>query len=670
MRRPGKGCINGTFRRERLGALATFNGVSSPGHASEYRPDIDGLRALSIGAVVIYHAFPEVLRSGFVGVDIFFVISGFLIGGLISAELAAGTFRFQRFYARRVRRLYPALALVLGFTVWVGWNVMTPDEFRLLGRHVLAASLFVSNFPLMGEIGYFDPEGHSKPLLHLWSLGIEEQFYLLWPALAVLTRRSRRGFLAMTVVVALVTFVLNVASPSPAEAFYAPWTRFWELTAGVLVAHLPWRASAPARTIACAAGLVMIVVAASIDLPGFPGWWAALPVAGAALVIASGPDTVPSRWLLASRPAVFVGKISYPLYLWHWPLLAFTWIACGAFPSRSLVCAMVAASIVLAWLTYVLVEKPVRFGIRSRWLIAGLVLPVAALGVTGLAILKLDGIPDRRVVADNRSLFEDVRIPLDTRTSDGSCARTYGIDAREPYVCLVNSDRPEMLVIGDSVSMAFHAAIKSGAVRTPAVLLGTYSTLWAEPGCVTSEPLESWSHGNLVCQRALRDALAILDRTPSIKAVVVAPFSDNPFFDDPGRLRALGAAVLKRGKRLILVAAPPAFYHAPEGCRPRHIDVAGIDLTAPSDSQSCREPRSNVERTVRRQHTAFARMAREDPRVELFESLPVFCDAENCYQSGDGGPYYWSWGHLNNRGSARLLEAFLPWLRHVLGNGL
>jgi peptidoglycan/LPS O-acetylase OafA/YrhL len=619
--------------------------------------------------VVIYHAFPEVLRSGYVGVDVFFVISGFLIGGLISAELAAGTFSFARFYARRVRRLYPALILVLGFTVWVGWNVMTPDEFSLLGRHVLAASLFISNFPLMGEIGYFDPEGHSKPLLHLWSLGIEEQFYLLWPALAVLTRRSRRAFLTMTVVVALVTLILNVTSPSPAEAFYAPWTRFWELTVGVLVAHLPWRAGPRARTIACTLGLAMIGLAAVIELPGFPGWWAVLPVAGAALVIASGPDTLPGRRLLASRPAVFVGKISYPLYLWHWPLLAFTWIACGSFPSKSLICAMVVLAVGLAWLTYALVETPIRFRIRSRWLITALVLPVVALGVLGLAILKLDGISDRRVVADNRSLFEDVRIPLATRLSDGSCATMYSIDAPEPYVCQVNSDRPEMLIIGDSVSMAFHAAIKTGTVQAASVLVGTYSTFWAEGGCVTSEALETWARGSLLCQRAMRDALAILDRTPSIKAVIVPTFSENPFFNDPGRLRALQAALLERGKRLILVATPPAFYHTPQGCRPRRISLAGIDVTAPSDIESCREERWTIERTVRRQQAVFTEITREDPKVRLFESLPAFCDKDTCFQWDDAGPLYWSWGHLNDRGSARLLNTFLPWLRQVLAGG-
>jgi len=643
---------------------------SHHGAASDYRPDIDGLRAVSILAVVIYHAFPEFLAAGFVGVDVFFVISGYLIGGLISAELAAGTFRFSRFYARRVRRLFPALLLVLAFTVLVGWNVMSPDEFRLLGRHVEAAALFISNFPLMGEIGYFDPDGHSKPLLHLWSLGIEEQFYAVWPLLTLLTWRNRRTFLLMTVAVTIATFALSVTSTAPAVAFYAPWTRFWELTTGVLVAHLPagaaqpWRDARLVRTMACAAGLALIVIAALFaDLAVFPGWWAAVPVCGAALVIASGPDTALSRWVLSCRPMVQIGKISYPLYLWHWPLLAFTWIAWGRFAPKHVVCLMVAASFVLAWLTYSLVEKPVRFGRWSRRAVSLCVPLMAVLGITGFAIMTLDGISDRRVVQENRALFEDVRTPTQTRTSDGSCAKSYGIEARGDYVCQVNSPRPEMLIIGDSISMAFHSAIKEGVVAADAVLVATTGPSWGEAGCVTTEALETWAQGGRNCQRAVRDALTILDRTPSIRFFVIAPFAANPFFNDPGRLRALRDAVLKRGRKVVYVGAPPGFFHPPEGCRPRRISFLGLDLSGPGDMLSCRDMRSRGDLTVRFQRPVFREVARETPGNPLFDALPLFCDSDFCYQSDDRGPLYWSWGHLNERGSARLLNTFLPWLR-------
>ncbi len=648
------------------------------GSHAAYRPDIDGLRAVSILAVVLFHAFPRVLGSGYVGVDVFFVISGYLIGGLITAELAAGTFRFSTFYARRVRRLFPALILVLAFVVFVGWHMMFSDEFRLLGRHVMAAALFISNFPLMGEIGYFGPDVRGKPLLHLWSLGIEEQFYLVWPILSVLTRQSRRTFLFVTLAVAVVSLALSVTSAEPGLAFYQPWTRFWELAVGVMVAHLPadlsarWRAQGGVRALACALGLALILgVVVLPDLKGFPGWWAVVPVAGAALVIASGPDTFLSRWFLASRPMVFIGKISYPLYLWHWPLLAFAWIGCGAFPPTGLILILVAASFVLAWLTYVLVERPARFGASSTRVVRICVPLMIALGTFGVVTMMLDGMPGRRVDLENRALAENLRLPRATRLSDGSCETAYGITTDDSYTCQVRSSQsggqPVMLIMGDSIAMAFNSAISAGLASAPAVLVATTSPNWVETGCLTDDPLEAWSAGGLHCQKVIGAVLSILDKTPSIKAVVVPTFSDNPFFDNPARLRRLQEAVTRRGRKLVLVAAPPAFYHEPAGCWPRQVEIAGVDLTAPRDIDSCQESRANIEQTLKRQHDVFAQMARDTPGVvTLFESVPVFCDATLCYQSDDRGPLFWSWGHVNERGSSRLLGSFLPWLQQTV----
>jgi peptidoglycan/LPS O-acetylase OafA/YrhL len=644
-------------------ALAKSGITSATGVHAAYRPDIDGLRAVSILAVVLYHAFPKVLGSGYIGVDVFFVISGFLIGGLISAELAAGTFSFARFYTRRIRRLFPALILVVAFVLLVGWHMMFAEEFRLLGRHAFAASLFVANFPPMGEIGYFDREGHSKPLLHLWSLGIEEQFYFVWPVLAMLTRRSRRLFLVMTVVLAIASLALNVTSPAPGLAFYQPWTRFWELAVGVLVAHLPLRLSARWRDVCCIVGLALIVGVATADaLKGFPGWWTTLPVAGAALVIASGPDTIVSRWVLASPPMVFVGKISYPLYLWHWPLLAFTWVACGSFPPAYLIQIMVAASFVLAWFTYRFVETPARFGLSAKRVVRICVPAMVVLGAFGFVTMTLDGIPARQVVQENLALAADTRPPLQTRSSDGSCSTPYGIAREQNVICQLSVASPTMLVIGDSVAMAFYSAISAKRVAADAALIATTSPNWVEPGCLASGPLEPWSGGNLICQRVMRDALSILDRTPSIKVVVVPTFSDNPYFNNVERLRQLQDAVAKRGRQLVYVAAPPGFYHPPEGCRPRHVEIMGINLTAPRDMDSCQEARPLIEATLKFQHDIFVDAARGAAGVVIFESVPVFCDATTCFQSDERGPLYYAWGHINERGSMRLLNAFLPWL--------
>jgi peptidoglycan/LPS O-acetylase OafA/YrhL len=656
--------------------LVISKSTLATGRHGGYRADIDGLRAVSILAVVLYHAFPQSLGSGYIGVDVFFVISGYLIGGLVTGELADGSFSFARFYARRVRRLFPALIIVLAFVLVVGWHMMFPEEFYLLGRHVLAAALFVSNFQPMGEIGYFGTDAHSKPLLHLWSLGIEEQFYLVWPVLAVLTRRSRRLFLFLTAAAVVVSLGLSITSDAPSIAFYEPWTRFWELAVGVLAAHLPddiatrWRRAAGLRDVACAVGLGMILgTAMAPDLNGFPGAWATLPVGGAVLVIASGPDTFIGRRVLASRPLVFIGKISYPLYLWHWPLLAFTWIACGSFPPLYLVQIMVVASFVLAWLTYVLVERPTRFLLPARGVVALCIPLMILLGIAGAMIRTFDGVPDRRVVLENMQLAADIRPPLSTTMSNGSCEKPYGIHAAQDFACQVSSPQPVMLVIGDSIAMAFHSAITLGLVSADSAFVATPSPNWAAPGCLTTGPLEAWSKGDLLCQRVVRDALLILDKTPSIKVVVVPTFSDSPFFDDPDRLRALQDAVVGRGRKLVYVAAPPAFFRPPEGCRPRHVEIAGMDLTAPSDIGSCQEARTLIEKTLQKQHDIFSKMAAATSGVVLFETLPAFCDSTTCYQSDSAGPLYWSWGHVNARGSVRLLASFLPWLKsNVLVN--
>ena len=203
-----------------------------------YRGDIDGLRAVAVLLVVAFHAFPRKVPGGFTGVDIFFVISGFLITSLILRSKESGDFSFMDFYARRIKRIFPALIVVLAACLAVGWVVMFPGEFRDLGKHAAAGAGFVANFSFLQEAGYFDITADQKPLLHLWSLGIEEQFYIVWPLLIVLVWRWKNGPLAMAVLICLGSFVWNVALTkiNRSQAFYLPFTRFWELMIGCIVA--------------------------------------------------------------------------------------------------------------------------------------------------------------------------------------------------------------------------------------------------------------------------------------------------------------------------------------------------------------------------------------------------------------------------------------------------
>jgi len=367
-----------------------------------YRADIDGLRAIAVLCVVAFHAFPARLQGGFVGVDVFFVISGFLISSIIFSGLAQGTFRFSEFYVRRIKRIFPALVVLLASCYALGWFVLLAAEFQQLGKHVLGSAVFASNVVLWSEAGYFDASADLKPLLHLWSLGIEEQFYILWPLLAYLAFRRRIPLLTLILSIVAVSFAANLATIAahPVATFYLPFTRFWELLAGCALARVDSTAAASrsrnTNNIMAFSGIALIVGAAvALDKNvAFPGWWALLPTAGAVLIIAAGSGAWFNRNVLARRWVVAVGLISYPLYLWHWPLLSFARILAITPPSRGLRIAAVLAGFVLAALTYKLVEKPIRHrpGLRTPVV---LFLLAAVLAGVGAETLRRDGLPSR-----------------------------------------------------------------------------------------------------------------------------------------------------------------------------------------------------------------------------------------------------------------------------------
>jgi peptidoglycan/LPS O-acetylase OafA/YrhL len=370
-----------------------------------YRADIDGLRAVAVLSVVTFHAWPTMLPSGFIGVDIFFVISGFLISSIIFKAVDQDSFSFKDFYSRRIKRIFPALGLVFVACLSMGWFALFADEYKMLGKHVASGAVFISNFTLLKESGYFDPAAELKPLLHLWSLGIEEQFYIVWPLLVYAAAKLRINLLVTTILLAVLSFGLNIGriDAHVVQTFYSPITRIWELMLGALLAYITLYSSEQYRLITkkfanCIAitGLVLIVMALSLlnDTKLFPGWWAALPTVGGVLLIAAGPSAWVNRKVLASHPLVFIGLISYPLYLWHWPLLSFLRIIESSDPSPFLVFIAVLISVLLAWLTYFLVEKRIRHH-SSSWVVIGLVIAVAISGCIGKVIQRKDGLPDR-----------------------------------------------------------------------------------------------------------------------------------------------------------------------------------------------------------------------------------------------------------------------------------
>ena len=369
----------------------------------QYRKDIDGLRAVAVLSVVLFHADESVLTGGFVGVDIFFVISGFLICRIIAQELAEDRFSILGFYERRARRILPALTAVIIFSILAGLLLYLPGDLRQLGQAVVASALFVSNFHFMTEVNYFAAPLESYSLLHLWSLAVEEQFYIITPIIMIMVYRFRpsllAGLLALLSLISLIVSILLV-DLYPKGAFYMLPSRFWEMglgaVLGITMAKFPGRAMAHSASIT--GGLL---IAGSILLihngPPFPGLMAVPPVVGAALVIWAGPEGAFNR-LLSTTPAVMVGLISYSLYLWHWPILSLAKYYFIDDLTLAQTAIALAASFLAAYLSYRFVEQPFRRPSSDRTvkkILLGAGATIAALSIAGTTLTVQKGFPGR-----------------------------------------------------------------------------------------------------------------------------------------------------------------------------------------------------------------------------------------------------------------------------------
>lgn len=436
-----------------------------PSQHPNYRPDIDGLRALAVLMVVGFHAFPGIMHGGFIGVDVFFVISGFLISSILINDLQNRSFSFLSFYSRRTRRLFPSLILVLLFCYLFGWVDLLPDEFALLGKHIAGGAGFIDNLLFWREIGYFDQSAELKPLLHLWSLGVEEQFYLMFPVLIWLAsgkRWEQQIFLSLFVISFSLCILLSFTSPS--SAFFLPITRLWEFLLGYFVAKLttrnqnrlidflPSRWSSPLPII----GLILLGSGFFILRPTnvFPGFWALLPVLGTTLLIGTHSQSWIHKTMLSNPLLVKIGLISYPLYLWHWPLLSFTHIMQGATPSPFIRLIAVGLAFILAWLTYRWIESPIRHNKNIKptvWL----VISMFVIGLAG-AITSLEkGFPDR--FPEKYRQIQELFKRTDNATPE--CIKKFG-GGGNAY-CQIGDigKEPTAILIGDSHAGHFFAGL-------------------------------------------------------------------------------------------------------------------------------------------------------------------------------------------------------------------
>ena len=668
----------------------------------KYRPDIDGLRAVAVLAVVAFHAFPRWMPGGFVGVDIFFVISGYLISTILLENLARDTFSFTTFYMRRIRRIFPALAVVLAASFAFGWYSLFADEFRQLGKHMAGGAGFVANILLWKEAGYFDTASELKPLLHLWSLGIEEQFYLLWPLLLWLVWKRKFNVLTVIALLLVASFAANLyrIGRAPTAVFYSPHTRFWELLAGSLLAWLVVNRSSVAENLrrTCDRWLARIMYREApandgrtlenvLSLAGFallavsfwkitkstvfPGAWAAVPVMGAFCVIAAGQHAWLNRVLLANRVAVFFGLISFPLYLWHWPLLAFARIIEGDTPARGVRIAAVLTAIVLAWLTWRFIERPLRFGGNGKTKAIALAVTVAILGCVGYATYRMDGFPER--AANQSHLTSQLGWGGDQNLHDNFCLR-HIYNSRAAFCRLTpNQPNPAIALIGDSMAWQyFHGLDKLAQQHGAGVLTLNYANCSSFLG-FTISPQSDPRLDSHHCQQVTDMALALTRDTPSVKTVVFShshyhwPDTESRFLHDPppehndaaytryiqDNLRRTLSALLAQDKHIVYVVNSAGFSFPPANCIARRF--------FPPKRAICAEPREEwLTHGDARLRAAIDGVLAEFPQVRRFDLAGAICDEKRCWAMKDGKLLYHDEAHLSHDGSDFVAEKLWP----------
>jgi peptidoglycan/LPS O-acetylase OafA/YrhL len=667
-----------------------------PASQIDYRPDIDGLRAIAVLAGIGFHAFPAWIRGGFIGVDVFFVISGYLISTILLASMERGSFRFAQFYMQRIRRIFPALIVVLLACMVAGWLELFSFEYEALGKHVAGSAAFVSNFVLWNEAGYFDKAAATKPLLQIWSLGIEEQFYIVWPLLLYMVWKRKAATLALLLLLLIFSFAFNVLSSDPAADFYSPLTRFWELMAGAVLAYLSlyWgdlaalfrKLPRPARQIIGAGaapesitrdvmaviGLLLIVAAVlTVDeTKRFPGWWALFPVVGTYLMIASGPRAWINNKLLATRGLVAIGLISYPLYLWHWPLLSFIRIVNGAAPSPAALALAVLLSFGLAWLTYLLVEKPLRFGNSAPVKAAALIIVMGITGSAGYIIYANKGFPFR-----NASAEDIVAAAHDYEQSEG--------------LTLGNPEADATVLVGDSTMGQYIPRVRRLIAQHAIDLDNNRVIFYLEAGCPPIPDIAG--ERNLVCAPFVDKVLPTLDGD-RVKAVAFTAwwtpeFTDAKYYlrSDPSKVflrdseaaqdralskfAALISHLVNAGKRVfVLLETPSGRVYDPEAMMPtgwRRL------LARPKISES--PTRSNMEKVVGKTNDKVRRAA-EMAGGRVIKPLDYLCDNEFCpVADKDGRLMYFNYGHLRQsyvRDHATYIDQiFRPDVDHAMPTG-
>ena len=606
------------------------------------------------------------------GVDVFFVISGYLITGLILRDLRDGRFSLRHFYVRRIRRIFPALSLVLGFGLLAGWLCLNFIEYKQLAKHTGSSAIFLTNFMLLRESGYFDNAADTKPMLHLWSLAIEEQFYMAWPLLLLLFKRIPRWSLPLLVSLMLSSVGYSlwlVFKGELARDFYSPLSRSWELLLGASLAIALMNNPRLARAWRNPAGwwgLALILLSAYFfdkDM-AFPGYWAALPALGAALVLLAGMNSSVNSLWLASRPLVAIGLISYPLYLWHWPLLSFARILASQTPSMEVRLGLVGLSFVLAYLTYRWVEQPIRFSQRYPRAVMWLCLWMVAVLLMSHGINRFDGLKFRHhgmLNADPSTLI----MGTERGTFNNSC--TLSPDKQELLMWCFQDGKlalPNHVVLGDSKGEALiYSLIRSSPPEDSWAMMGPINLLSGE-----DNPLN-------------KAAYAAIDNNPDMKVVVLSNALRGMFRLDPltgliaqhSTSEEIDAHVAtysrmirhwqSSGRHVVFVIDNPTLPD-PNSCISgglTRFELLNTVLQRQQNPQCLLRFTDHLKGTAAYQEF-ITKLKHDNPDLLVYDPLPLLCDipADTCTIAKEGKFLYSYGDHISDHAGMLMAKDMLP----------
>ncbi|MGE8409500.1 MAG: acyltransferase family protein [Pseudomonas sp.] len=606
---------------------------------TKYRPDIDGLRALAVLPVILFHAGLSIFSGGYVGVDVFFVISGYLITSIIVAEKKSGKFKLSSFYSRRAKRILPVLLVVMAATSIVAWFFLPPKEMDYFSQSILSTILFGSNILFWLQSGYFDTAAELKPLLHTWSLAVEEQYYIFFPLLIMLLWSAGRKVIVPTMALLLVAsaaFSVWFVSLDPVGAFYLLPARAWEILIGAMVALLNFRATnRNFGNIASLVGLALIVIPMFLygSTTALSELYALPAVFGAALIIQfSMPGTIVYR-LLTLRPMLWVGLLSYSAYLWHQPILAFSKIKFSHDLDLSIVVVMVALTFVLSMVTFRFIENPARRakGQKSYYVMGGAVAGVLVLGCVGYLGSSTEGFPSRA----------DKFYSLEAQNDEANLWYKYTVDSQSSDVYKsASSPKDTILVIGDSYEFNWSVGINENIDHSKyRVVSATYleCDVAFNGGRVGVVPKEvKYRKGCENLERVANDD----ELLKSISKILFVSFRPFEYGSNMFRFDLLRHLQERSGARLYLFGNYYQFDKIESGT------CMGEMFSTFRGPGACLEKTSYPSSKLKDYESTSVGVY---PKYTLVDIIDLVCgyEKDKCPSSSEGVPFMLDWNHLN-----------------------